>query len=410
MALNHNFQKGVDWVADPTGATALVNHVFVSQSPAASDLNTGTLAAPYRTINAARTAQGSARTYIVGTGEYIPENLVGGTYRADGVVVLNDAANTKRLSSGIDPLFDGFVIKGYLNVLQGSGNRGVNLSNCLVLNTNLNYGGTGVNITFQNTIFINCVLTQSSNSCVIRRSMLFNCIVNSNSTSGSEFTSCHIDDTCIISFNNSGAKVFNYNNNNGLLNGNPPTSNIGNINLPPLFLGNPFRFEFVINRASPLIGAGELGSVIGNAKFGNIQNSTSLEFGTSPADNTNMVFNGFNLEKINPALQGVRTTTTIDLGKLYNSPRIVLNALSDYINNVPNSQQIANPNQLNVQISYAGNNQVFTAYKSFKLNERIYLDGSGNSTSDIAFNWANLVVQQFRYVRVRVIMPPTYVN
>lgn len=409
MALLHNFKKGIDWVLDPTGATALANHIFISKSGSDATGDGSNPATPYLTPDAAD-VNGLSKKYIVGTGEYNPVGLIASiVIEGDGLVVFKDNGTNRLFASNSATATD-IVIDGYLNLMPAGSPRGNSLVNCVVMNTSITttlLGNSSPN-NCTNCKFINTTISYTdSKESIYDRCLLINSTVSFSGVKDFTVKNSHIDPSSEVTFTNTGVKTFSYNNNQGTLNGVPDVS-VGNINLPPLFNGTPSKLEFSVQKTSPLLGGGESGAIIGGVYYGFLQNEDSLQFGDSLDPLGNTFFNSGELQKVIPANVGVRESLQIDLGKIYSSPIITLAGITDFLNNVPYFESITNPSHLNIDVRYAGQNLVFTSYKPFKLGERMYLDDSGNSTGESMFSWDELNDQAMRYIQIRVTLPIAY--
>lgn len=409
MPLVHNFERGLDLVLDPTGATPLANHIFVSKS-GDDGIGTGTPLNPYLTLAAARAANG-VKTYVVGTGEYLDAGmaLTSCTVLGDGLVVFKgNGANFFTTSSGQNMTLDNLILRDYLAVQTVTGNGGKS-TNCTYVNTLIK---ANANSTADNT-YINCTFTLtigiSFNRCIFANSSSVLTGVN-NIT----ITNCDFDASSVIdmSGNTGASRVFRYNNNRGTLIGSP-TLSVSNFSADPLYVGIIADNEVLVDTLSPNLSSGEGGQNVGNARFGETLNEASTSFGVSPAANTNTTFIGGDLVLTNPILDGSRTSAIIDLGKLYTSPRIKLAGFTDFLNNVAStSNLLSNPNHLTVNIRYAGSNQVYTAYKPFKIDNtgvRILLDAGGKSTGEDGFKWATATTQKLRYIQIQVVVTNNYI-
>lgn len=409
MPLVHNFERGLDLVLDPTGATPLANHIFVSKS-GDDGIGTGTPLNPYLTLAAARAANG-VKTYVVGTGEYTDAgmSLTSCTVLGDGLVVFKgNGANFFTTSSGQNMTLGNLIIRDYLAVHTVNGNGGIS-RNCLYVDTQIKSNANG---TSDNT-YINCTINLGV-GIIYNRCNFINCSKTLTSANSIIITNCYYDTSSVVDMSGNTAVIrnFSYNNNRGTLLG-TPTLAVSNINADPLFVGVIEDNEVLVGTLSPNLSAGEGGQNIGNARFGETLNEDSTSFGVSPSANVNTTFIGGDLVLTNPILDGSRTSAIIDLGKLYTSPRIKLGGFTDFLNNVAStSNLLSNPNHLTVNIRYAGTNQVYTAYKPFKIDNtgvRVLLDAGGKSTGEDGFKWATATTQKMRYIQIQVVVTNNYI-
>lgn len=187
--------------------------------------------------------------------------------------------------------------------------------------------------------------------------------------------------------------------------------NTNNNSGDPLFLGDPLNnLEFTVANNSPLIGQGLLGINIGDVRTGNLQNSNSTEWGTSPQDAGTTSFGTQNELVLASGTSSTREAIQIDLGQIRNSPIIKLNGLVDFLNNVPdNNNTLQNPNHLTFEAQWAGIDNIFNGvWRPFRWNERLQLDILGNSNGETGFDWGNTVDIQLRYILIRTTIRNDY--
>jgi len=411
MALTHNFSKGIDWIGDPTGETPLVKHRFISKGGSDATPNGLDPSTPYLTIGAALNAGAAFDVYIIGSGVYneVLLNTDDSILKGDGLVyIVGDSVNKFANGTSDDTELHDLYIKNYPNFFDITGRRS-EFHNCLLENTTITTFNAA-DVTMFDCKLINCTV-QAPYSFRAYRSNLFNTNVNATHANASQeliFNSTYLDSNCNITYNDNGG-VFNYsyNNNEGVLVG-IPTIDVGNISADPLFKGNPLLKEFAVELTSPNIGAGDSGVTIGKLQTGSLQNVDSPNFGSALGVVGNTQFTAGELEKVNAGVVGERTSTVIDLGKIYTSPTPDILGDVDYLNNVPYKNGITNPSHLNIEARYSLDNVVFTSYKPFKCNSPLYLDSSGFSTGEADFNWGDVVAQKMRYVEIKVTLPITY--
>lgn len=337
--------------------------------------------------------------------------------------VILDGLNTGNLFNGALPLsqvltVDGFTIRGYVNVLNHTnsqnGSPGFHLINSIVV------GGTIIlranvqwDVLFENTAFFGTTFRFIGNTANFNarwnKCLLFDCTINPTGSTGnvSIISSSYIENILI---QNDGINTIR----NCCIRGNNviiSPNQIFNITNDPLFLGNPRdRFQFLVSSSSTLLGRGENGVNIGNVFEGFQISSSTVGWGANPASNTNTQFNSNFLVLSNPNLvTGVRESTEFDLGRQIVSPTPNFDGVTDFVNNVPDDNNaLVNPNHITIDISYAGSDRVFTAFKPFAYNMPIRLDSNGRSTGEANFDWANQINQNIRYFIIRPTIRDNY--
>ncbi len=412
MAALHNFSIGIDWIGDPTGATALIKHRFISKG--GSDVTPDGLdpETPYITIAAALNAGAAFDTYVIGSGVYneVLLNTDDSILKGDGLVyIIGDSVNKFANGTSDDSEFHNLYIKNYPDFFDTTGRR-AEFYDCLLENTTIIQTGSSDIIYFYDSKFINCNIIDVGIMYSYRGVYLNTPWTITHSSVGKVTTleSNYFDATSLITYNDTGGTFnYEYNNNRAGVTA-PPTTDVGNINADPLFKGDPLLKEFVIETNSPNIGAGNSGVTIGKLQTGSLQNTDSPNFGAGLGVIGNTQFTAGELEKVNAGLIGERESTTIDLGKIYSSPTPDILGDVDYLNNVPYKNAITNPSHLNIEVRYSTDNITFTAYKPFKVNSPLYLDSGGFSTGEADFNWGDVIVQKMRYIDFKVTMPITY--
>lgn len=300
------------------------------------------------------------------------------------VIWLNSGANVGVITNNV-------FLKGQTTFDLREFDPGINVSNNMFLEMDLefidNTGGGPYTTTMSNNLFYNMNSLVFPNNDIAER-VEFCCFFNTEITVDTTTYPTLLDDQNAGLFPNC-------------------------IEADPLFLGNPSAFEYIVSAASPLLFNGLLGTNIANAKTGNLQNSTTFEWGTNPLSNSNTIFvagpNGEYLE-LDGVNDGFRISQVIDLGRIYDSPTIKLNGLSDYLNNVPTNPgaQLRNPNPLTVAVTYSIDNINFTTPKFFRLDYPLWLDSDGNSTAEQDFAEGDRVANRMRYLGITFSLTNNY--
>lgn len=188
-----------------------------------------------------------------------------------------------------------------------------------------------------------------------------------------------------------------------------------NIDVDPLYVGDPNDLEFIIQPTSPLIGAGQNGTTIGDFKVGELVDLSS------PAENNNITV-GATIEVGTPIPTGNIKPQLKTLSQVRISPIIKNNGLPDNRDNIPNFDiGTFIPEKLKVNVLWretvGGADQTGT----FVYGLPMYVDDSGNyvgeddfdafdisSTGDILNNPDNLTSANI--IRVAQIQPDFIFN
>ncbi|MEQ8581204.1 MAG: hypothetical protein RIC30_09355 [Marinoscillum sp.] len=410
---------------------------YVSKS--GDNANAGTSKAlPKLTIN---NYGGSGDVTVVGTGVYSIGGLTYGTgsqkLKADGHVIFDGVTGAATGFVGVRGDIDGCTWVNFGSNIGSSTNNSVDgdVTNSMFI------GGTTylywrIDQKHKFNRFINSTLTLGMNSASAPGGCSYESAVHINSqfnlskstyagslASGLSIKSCYFDENSLVILPDADAAALTF---NCCIRGQVRVDGVtyaslelaraavggfpGCISDDPLFIGDPSKGEFTVKLNSPLIGNGVLGVNIGNVKSGNLQNSDSLEWGLSPSSNLNTNFSATKTLKITDGgTFGTRISKEIDLGQVVRSPIIIANGLIDMINNVPDSNNtLVNPNHLCADVSYAGIDKVYSAFKSFRLGEKMQLDTGGKSTGQTGFDWNNLVDIEMRYLKISVTVRNNY--
>jgi hypothetical protein len=271
----------------------------------------------------------------------------------------------------------------YLNIFtKASGNVSGIYTGCVFNGGNLTHAGSGdMRASFTKCVFINCNISFLSNTNSGEALEMFDeCIfINTSVSVNTAYAQCEMK-SCYGDANSS-AEGFSLMENcvwEGTITDVDTETNVTSED--PLFLGSPERLELVVQPQSPLVGGGIAGINIGNVKTGSLQNSSTQEWGLFPAVNNDTQFNVNQALVVFGATVGDRESQQIDIGQVVRSPTMRLNGLSDFLNSVPDfNNALVNPNSLTVELAYAGEDLVFTAFKPFRWNEQIVLDNTNKS-------------------------------
>lgn len=429
----HEFLKGINWIADPTGATPLGATRFVSKS--GNDVDAGTPDLPKLTIAAAISTIGAGHwTIIVGTGEYAENNIALNsksiTLEGDGNCILKGDGTNAGVKFGSGTGYHelvNFTLTNYLvplSLTSGIKMRDGSVYNCIInggsisnltalfansfiyenkfINCSISIPDSGdvtKKIVFKKNLWINCSFSSFEKEQLNMNSDLFyNCqITSSEVTIGTYFNTCLFFGTDFTI--------------NAVLYADMETAKAAlawagsAIESDPLFLGNPTsRFEFLVERTSPVINRGVNGDNIGGLRTGNVQNEASTEFGVSPQLNTNTSWVSSELQ-VTSGTVGRRESTSIDLGQVFNSPIVTINALLDFLNHTPDAENtMVNPNHLIFEADWAGNDGVFNGvWEKFRFEIPMQIDTNGLYSGEIGFVGAGLVDIQMRFIKVAIV-------
>ena len=328
-------------------------------SKAGSDANNGlTTNTPKATVQGAINISTAGNTTIIGTGVYKESILTNWTnaaiivFSADGTVkFLGNNANACSLApnagSGINFSLNGIIFENYLTLgnANGSGTAIYSFNNCTFIYIQ---SITSVSTpTFNNCIFINCVIAVRAGGNTNNFQFL-NCIFINTTTSGAvgahRYTSCYFDSFSVMYIRNTFTpSFFNYNNVEGGIKCVPastvtsgiiqdilgnyydlsktatggagtlinpynrsqtanatfdlinhkiayPTLNVNSINSSPLF-NSATKQDFSLQENSPHIGTGLSGSNIGGTNYAVAQYLNSdLEVISGNTNTTNITF------------------------------------------------------------------------------------------------------------------------
>ena len=439
----HNFEIGIDWAADGTGATPLANHHFVSKS---SD-GTGTLndpEDPYPTILAAATAASEGDTIVVGTGNYA-ENLgiitIHLSIKGDGYCVLDGVAETHLidLRNNKKVMFSGFIIKDYLLEAQiANTNSLLFFYQCIVLRCTYDaLALSAISSAARETIFIDSTITRNNTSNTPGDDqfptewgdmawgalggedyLYFLCIfIGSELNGNSPWSGCYFDsDSKIETFDTdplggTGREdgIARMDNNNiecnitwegvnyttlALFQATETTIMVGSFSTDPKF-NNSDGGDYTLLSASPHIGAGENGENIGGTNFGNsyFQGSNLMDGVVNSSPNLSYNPSG----EILVAVDTIAESSELDFGFLRFVGKIDVAGFPDILTDPTiSTNDLTNPNHLIYEMKFAGVDGVFGLYKKYRFGIVPTVDdsGKGNGESGHNFDEVNKVVAQ----------------
>ena len=168
----------------------------------------------------------------------------------------------------------------------------------------------------------------------------------------------------------------------------------------PQLLGDLTRQETVIERTSPLFGAGVAGVNIGGVQIGLLQNVTTAEFGTSPDTNNNTQWNGNALE-VTAGAVGNRVAQEQNIG-FTTTPIVYSNGASNYQDNVPSdSNDLVNYNALTYSATWRKETELPQGPAIFRYNVPMTVDGSGFGNGDPNFVGPGTEIQA-KYLQIDV--------
>ena len=363
---NTNWFMGIDEGLSTPGGTQvpLANHLFVDASFVG--VSDGSPDAPYKTIQDAITAGGNGTTIIVAAGRY--EDEVTATNYSDISVVANVNGTVSLINTN----------KTTVTQLVGSSSTQISVEGCYL---------EDFDISFIQKELIDCVIDNSQNSggfnfvqfiaesapCRFERCKF----LNGTGIRVQGFGSFENDDTCEIErctfvgagsiFENpslTGANVYaydlqnndfqdagftivlsdkcdtggsNFNNCNfrGTQSNTDTPSNLipetDNIDIDPDYAGSPNDFEFIIEKNSPLIGAGTNNSTIGAFRVGEL-----IDFSGAILNDITV---GPPFVITDPARKGDATPTFKTFDRVRESPIVTFNGFLDGENDLPNANE-----------------------------------------------------------------------
>ncbi len=401
-------------------------NIYVSKS--GSDSNAGnTPDFPKLTIRGGLAVLGAGQTLVIGTGIYSEENLNLGSrnIKGDGIVIIsalnqNQSVCFSGLPSNQGGAVENIIFTGFLlNVIaNNSFNQRGNFTDCTFIggeNRQLISRGQ-MRSSYNKCKFLNCNLNITSllgdpaplflnNTSFISNSILINTGVNITSLPNSRMESNQLTRTIC-----SGVE-FNINNSirESTLVGS--IENISTIESDPLWLGDIEKLEFLVREDSPLIGSGFQGVNIGSVKTGNLQNRSSQEWGLDPESESNTIFNvNSAINLVNTSSSGFRESKEIDLRQIRINVIIRFNGVSDFLNNVIDSNNLlANPNRLTFEAQTAGADRIFDGvWKKFTFNYPMRIDGSGKYTGESGYDVSNENDLSFQFIKLRINIIPNY--
>ena len=433
----HEFIKGIDWIADPTGATALANHYFVSQSGNDATINGKNPETPFKTIDSAAAAAASGNTIIIGTGIYTPSvNLTGfanaRNYKGDGNVWIAGTgvettfnysnANVFATIENINTI--GMYAFVYLTGTSAS-NDIITITGCTIIGGRIRCKNTNgkqsiiINNRFINMLLVECYLagTGEINSSIANNIFYnvdaINLISSASPTIKTLFYNNTINSTSPVNITLNGFTL-SYNNIQSIITKDAVVTAIETFNnsfsSDPLWKGDPSKLEFLVDSSSPLLRTGIGNSNIGAVKEGNLQNSLSIQWGTTPAVNVNTEFISTEFRPTVPNVSGTRTSSEIDLGIQYSGITIKQNAIIDFVNYVMDTENaMVNPNHLTFEADWAGEDGIYHgSFEKFRFGIPMMIDGGGLYTGDIGFVSSSTTAIITRYLKIKITVRNDY--
>ncbi len=171
----HNFKEGINWVTDPTGATALASNFFAAQGGDDTS-GAGTPLSPWKTFTKTLTGSSSGRC-VLGSGIYIEAGMLFSSQDVvgDGQVILQNPGGGSVLSTSGSlqyPKYKNIVFYGWeklWNTQSATGRQTTQyLEDCVIIGGNVPFRFNGnilaASFRLTNTIFINAnVYTENPN-------------------------------------------------------------------------------------------------------------------------------------------------------------------------------------------------------------------------------------------------------
>ncbi len=437
----HNFRIGINWTADGTGNTPLTDYVFVdSNHPAANDSNAGTDPNnPCLTIAGGVSAAiaASFNNVVLKSGYYFHNS---GTATAitrrlwgDGAVTI-DAGGTASIltqhnSTGINITYVNFT--GFLITpsTPSASHRSFYFDGCTVDAGIFELGSffaPGGALTFQNNTLrqqFNWNINSSSAVQQLRQNIHLadfyytagNAVINYHSNyfhSGTTYWTAARAAICSHNLFNPNVTI----NVDGTVktlsawqseNSYFPNCIEGDI----LFAGDPNKYQTrTVQAGSPAIRAGLSGINIGGVREGFAQNSSTTQWGVSPASAGITVFDASNSLQINRGTTPItssRESTEIDLQEFVPALYVPYSGVADHVNHVANHSQ---EDHLLFEAQWAGKDRVYNGtWKVFRYSSAfpMSLDSSGKSNGEDGFDWGATGIGLpigLRYVKIRTLI------
>lgn len=146
------------------------------------------------------------------------------------------------------------------------------------------------------------------------------------------------------------------------------------------FSGNLFFNEKdIVDIDSSLLGSGKLGSNIGDVNIGFNFNSLA------PSTLVNAQFVAGVLSRVNTNQEGVCAFSTVTFPRVFRSPKLIMNGIPDYVNNVFSVQQVPQPDlpkKLTVEISFAGIGSGIGQPEIFAVDFNLFLQADGKYSGE----------------------------
>jgi len=404
----YNFKRGIDWVADPTGATVLPNHCFVDGIEG-NDSNTGaTPAQALKTLTQAKALFASSYTIVVAPDRYVdqlghPTN--GETYKiigdsADGDVNFIDSTGTLR---GLAVSFsENCTLIGYLNTSVGNSRKLINctfvdciesrqqqFSLCKFINTpiDLEVPGHSYNCTFINSPTIT---NMASNLFITIRSCYFDSLSTlSNTTSNDlKLIDNHFEDKTTWDIS---SVTYNSNNTDG-------ASGVYDLNLLN-YSFNPLT--------SPLLGRGYADGLVSPTHLAGFYIGERFYVGTTNFDakiaaNPNLIVS--NNEIINIGTNDVEILESddiiLDSVQVFGTPHKV--GIINYLSTVVGLNASLNNLERVLEIAYSDSDFLpIGPFKKFRFGDPASINANGKTNGETGYNWDDNTVLFVRKFRVR---------
>lgn len=412
----HNFVRGID----PATGLALAGYVFVSKS---GDDSTGDGSPdnPYLTIAQAMTA--GVNSMVIGTGRYNEQagnaNQKYRFFYGDGLVVLDGQGfTTPFVTYNFDNplgLFEDLVILNWQVFANKTSNRITSFypTDCLIINATLTVAGGNGRIYGERCIAINSYILGESAPGFFKGSIMLGTEIPPKSP----LINCYLDDGCSGSNDSIGT---NYNAIDPACTATfDAAANVNSITLADPKFVNPDYYDFSVQADSELLGAGQNGVNIGGVLLGTSFSEGTDELDAIIANHSNLTYNG--LGEIVITDEQNTTTGQSGIEELELAPytfdilrflgKINLLGIPDFVDDVPDVENVPNPNFLSYELRWAGVGEDITqaAYYAFRWNfiPTVNRDAGGvitKSNGQPSFDWANeekIVAKKFQ-VRITI--------
>ena len=443
MATTHNFRYGIDWTADPSGATPLAKTFFASKNGNDST-GTGTPLNPVKSFaKLLSLATVDTCTFVLGAGIYPETNIAISTrYHTvyfDGYVLMQGDnvgafCGTTTSAYGIGAKLWNGVLKDYAMVTFGDSGGGLKgAENTTFLNIpTIRSGGGSNGFELTNCWVVNCAEVKQGGTIQIR--LIGSRVVNSSvifSTNHASHllasTYFHSDTTIQLAAGWTGTKIQNCCINGAIVIEGVRYATLADARAvhPTFFTGcfstatNPFpglsQFEALVPPNSPLLGAGVNAVNVGFAKTGLSFKQGVAALDNAVAANPDIAYSALGELQLTGA-SSVLTMEEVVFEYMRYLGAIRITGVLDMLNSIPDFDNTGiNPNHLTLELRTAQADGIYTAWRKFRWNEvptenSPDANGYRRSNGEQGFNWGNLVLISAMKWQARITLRNDYIE